>query len=213
MLTLWIGGLTFIGAGLAAIFRGLRGLETQFENSLLIGGLIFVSSGLVIGTLGLVIRQLNGVRDALEAGVERPSAATAETIPVIPTATLERPSASPIKPKEAIARKARLTEIDSVPSEPTNEHWEDGVSSARRLTQPARSDRPALPQSPDARQAFAVIRSGTVNNMDYELRADGTIVATLSGQSFEFRSIDELRRYLAALSQGNGDTPGGRRPV
>ncbi|WP_454619679.1 hypothetical protein [Bradyrhizobium cenepequi] len=194
MLTLWIGGLTFIGAGLAAIFRGLRGLETQFENSLLIGGLIFVSSGLVIGTLGLVIRQLNGVRDALEAGVERPSAATAETIPVIPTATLERPSpASPIKPKEAVAPNARLTESESAPSEKGPSHL--------------------LPRSPDARQAFAVIRSGTVNNMDYELRADGTIVATLSGQSFEFRSIDELRRYLAALSQGNGDTPGGRRPV
>ncbi|MCA6109786.1 hypothetical protein [Bradyrhizobium cenepequi] len=145
-------------------------MDTQFGSSLLIGGLIFVSSGFMIGTQRLVIRQLNSMRDALEADVEKPKAATAEAIPVIPTAILERPSpAGLIKPKETVAR--------------------------------------------DARQAFAVIRAGTVNNMDYELRADGTIVATLSGQTFEFRSIDELRRYLAALSQDNGDAAAGRRSV
>jgi hypothetical protein len=162
-LTLWIGGLVFIGAGLAAVFLGFRGLETQFGSSMFIGGLIFVSSGVVIGTLGFVIRQLDSVRDVLEAGGEKPSEAIAETIPVIPTATLERPSpASSIKPKE---------------------------------------------------RAFAAIRSGTVNNMNYELRADGTIVATLSGQTFEFRSIDELRNYLAATSQDGGDPAAARRSV
>ncbi|WP_456634382.1 hypothetical protein [Bradyrhizobium sp. USDA 10063] len=155
---------------MAAVFFGFRGLETRFGSLMVIGGLIFVSSGFMIGTLGLVLRQLNSVRNALKAGVETPREATAETIPVIPTATLERPSpAGPSKPKATVARNAE--------------------------------------------QAFAVVRSGTVNNMNYEQRADGTIVATLSDQTFEFRSIDELRRYLAALSQDNGDAAAGRRSV
>lgn len=43
------------------------------------------------------------------------------------------------------------------------------------------------PERRHIRQTFTVIQSGTVNNMTYELRADGTIVAMLTDRTLEIQ--------------------------
>ena len=94
---LGITGLAFIGGGLAAIAFGATGPDTPLSGSLLGSGLILVASGVVMSALGLVVRQLGRLRDILGVGARQPFL----TVPLIPTATLDRPS--PLRPVDADA--------------------------------------------------------------------------------------------------------------
>ncbi len=203
MLVLWITGLAFIGSGLAALVFGVPDLGTPFGSSLFAGGLMFVASGCVISALGLVTRQLGRLREALEAAVGRAVADTAETVPVIATATLQRPL--PTRPGETKGnanRDVQATVGDIAPPEKDKERTGAGRSSRASLFPPlVRTARPANAAS----KAPAIVHAGTVNNLTYELRADGTIIAMLPDRKLEFASIDALRDYLAARPRGGAD--------
>ncbi|WGS20428.1 MULTISPECIES: hypothetical protein [unclassified Bradyrhizobium] len=206
MLALWIIGLAFVGSGLAAVLFGVSALETPFGSALFGSGLIFVASGVVISGLGLVVRKLDRLREAIETRAELPLAEPTETVPAIATATVERQS--PLRSRDAkrqAAQDARAAEDAVAPQEPAH-------PLIGRSSRPGRSSLPArrTPAS-EARQAPAVVHSGTVNNMDYQLRADGTIVAMLPGRKLEFASIDELRARLASLPDDDEDTSAGQR--
>ncbi|WP_407168158.1 hypothetical protein [Bradyrhizobium sp. ORS 111] len=199
--------MAFVGSGLAALLFGVSSLETPFGSALFGSGLILIASGVMIAALGFVVRHLDGLRMAIETGAELALAEPAEPVPAIATATMERPS--PLRPKDA----KRPAEQDVAAP--------DGAAAASQETTPrrmGRSSRPDRPASPvrrtparEARQASTVVHSGTVNNMDYQLRADGTIVAMLPGRTLEFASIDELRARLAALPEDDEDASAGQR--
>jgi len=203
MLALWIIGLAFVGSGLAALLFGISTLETPFGSALFGSGLIFIASGVMIAALGFVVRHLDRLRMAIETRAELPLAEPTEPVPAIATATMERPS--PLRPKDA----KRPAEQDVAAP--------DGAAAASQETTPRRMgrSRPASParRTParEARQASTIVHSGTVNNMDYQLRADGTIVAMLPGRTLEFASIDELRARLAARPEDDEDASAGQR--
>ncbi|WP_407150028.1 hypothetical protein [Bradyrhizobium sp. ORS 86] len=206
MLALWIIGLAFVGSGLAALLFGVSALETPFGSALFGSGLIFVASGVMIAALGFVVRHLDRLRMAIETRAELPLAEPTEPVPAIATATMERPS--PLRPKDA----KRPAEQDVPEPDDTATLQE---TTPRRVGRWSRPDRPASParRTParEARQASTVVHSGTVNNMNYQLRADGTIVAMLPGRTLEFASIDELRARLAALPEDDEDASAGQR--
>jgi hypothetical protein len=195
MLALWIIGLAFVGSGLAAILFGVRALETPFGSALLGSGLIFVATGVVISALGIVVRHLDQLRDAIETRAEPPIAEPTEIAPVIATATMERPS--PLRSREAKRRAAQDTAGANsaiVQQEPTRPA---AGTSLRTDLSSLRTHRP--PAVSDAQQAPAIVHSGTINNMNYQMRADGTIVVMLPDRMLEFASLDELRARLATL--------------
>lgn len=73
MLLLWIG-LAIAGGGAATILCGVLLPETPFATSLILGGLILMSFGLLVWMLGLVIRRLG---DRPNGGFGNPGMAVA----------------------------------------------------------------------------------------------------------------------------------------
>ena len=216
MLALWITGLAFVGSGLAAILFGVRTLETPFGSALLGSGLILVASGVVIAALSLVVRHLDQLREAIETRAEPPMAEPTEIAPVIATATMERPS--PLRSREARRRAAQDTGPDGAaapepPARPaTGRSLRTDLSSLRAQRAPAQSEPPQAPEpGPGLEPGLGVVHSGTINNMDYQMRADGTIVVMLPDRTLEFASIDELRARLATLLHDDEDASAGER--
>ncbi|KWV47791.1 hypothetical protein AS156_19340 [Bradyrhizobium macuxiense] len=208
MLALWIIGLAFVGSGLAAILFGVRALETPFGSALLGSGLILVASGVVIAALGLVVRHLDQLREAIETRADPAMPEPTEIAPVIATATMERPS--PLRSREARRRAAQDARPDgaAAPEQPARpaagRSLRTDLSSLRAQRAPAQSEPPQAPGP-------GVLHSGTINDMDYQMRADGTIVVMLPDRKLEFASIDELRARLATLLHDDEDASAGER--
>ncbi len=137
-LALLIAGIFAVLAGLLSVFYGISIKEFSLGNTLILGGIIGVCSGMLLVGLFAVVQELKAIARRLASGA--PS--DVRVRPVLPSGIAAASMPVSMPAPEASSAEAVKVEPASPPSPPP---WQDEAAARERQ----RVDEPAAPEAPE----------------------------------------------------------------
>ena len=201
VIALYVIALAMIGGGAASIAYGYgivlneRGWTMVISGAtVLAGGLVLLGIAVVAGRIRRIERELANFRDhVMRLGTFFPSPRSFESQPA-PEAEGPPPAAERRGPVAAVGQEeqAVLKAADIIP--------ESGPPEPPMRAAPPREQEPAEPEP----SGPAVVGTYNSGGNSYVMYADGAIEADTPTGRYRFKSLDELKDFIAAGGEDGG---------